>query len=292
MEKRESTWAARPLQTLFNVGTIGDLTDVQLLSRFATGHRERLRRLSPSWSSDMGPWCCGFVRSVLGTSHDVDDAFQATFLVLVRRRTRFGCESRLAPGCMPWHCVSQSRPSRQPRDAASVELPAVVLAHVSCEEGTSLEQASVLHEEVGRLPVKYRTPVVLCFLEGLTHEQAHRLWVRPWVQFGVDCRGRERPASYPAGPTRSCAFAGALAAIVSGKEASAAALSESLIRSVVSLLSERSVGGGAPCGSSLAGWAPDEDDDHGQVGETFAVCVFLGFVAIGLAATRTFSVLF
>ena len=30
----------------------------------------------------------------------------------------------------------------------------------------------MLHEEIGRLPDRYRTPVVLCYLEGLTHEEA------------------------------------------------------------------------------------------------------------------------
>jgi DNA-directed RNA polymerase specialized sigma24 family protein len=42
------------------------------------------------------------------------------------------------------------------------------------------EQTSVIQEEIGRLPEKYRAAVVLCNLEGLTHEMAaERLGLKP-----------------------------------------------------------------------------------------------------------------
>ena len=51
----------------------------------------------------------------------------------------------------------------------------------------------MLHEEIGRLPDRYRTPVVLCYLEGLSHEQVARQLGWPIGTVGVRLmRARER----------------------------------------------------------------------------------------------------
>ena len=88
----------RQLEALWATGTMTGLGDAQLLGRFVRGRdaagelafRELVRR--------HGPMVLGVCRQILRHSDDADDAFQATFLVLVRRRRRSGRASRSPHG--------------------------------------------------------------------------------------------------------------------------------------------------------------------------------------------------
>jgi Sigma-70 region 2 len=73
------------LQTLFSVGTLAGLTDGQLLERFTRGPNETLEAAFTALVEQHGPMVMGVRRAVLCNQHDVDDACQATFLILVRR---------------------------------------------------------------------------------------------------------------------------------------------------------------------------------------------------------------
>jgi RNA polymerase sigma factor (sigma-70 family) len=114
---------------------------------------------------------------VLRDPHDAEDAFQATFMVLVRRAGSLWVGDSLGP----WlHGVARriagvarsaaTRRRRHEKNAAE-RAPARRYEPVGECRG-DLEQA--LHEEIGRLPERYRIAVVHCLLEGLTHEQAAR----------------------------------------------------------------------------------------------------------------------
>ncbi len=112
-------------------------------------------------------------RRVLGDPHAAEDAFQATFLVLVRQagslrvrdslgpwlhgvatRTALKARTGAARRRTRWSGGSRGRRRRGPLDAGAEEL------------------GQILHREVARLPAKYRAPVVLCYFEGQTHDEA------------------------------------------------------------------------------------------------------------------------
>jgi RNA polymerase sigma factor (sigma-70 family) len=117
----------------------------------------------------------GVCRRVLGDHHAAEDAFQATFLVLVRRADSLARPDLVANWLYGVAC-RVARKARA-RAAAPAELPPQVVDMHPVEPETEAvwrDVRQVLDEEVQRLPEKYRLPVVLCYLEGQTNEQASR----------------------------------------------------------------------------------------------------------------------
>ena len=74
--------AVRELQTLLAVGSLGRLSDEQLLDRFA---EQREDAVFEAIVRRHGPMVWGVCRRVLRDHHDAEDAFQATFIVLARK---------------------------------------------------------------------------------------------------------------------------------------------------------------------------------------------------------------
>jgi RNA polymerase sigma factor (sigma-70 family) len=113
-------------------------------------------------------------RAALRDEHDAQDAFQATFLVLARRAPSLGVRDSLAP----WlHGVAVRTCAGQRAAAARRRKHEKGAAEAAAARGPGAEDdlASALDEEVRRLPPLYRAPVVLCHLEGRSHDQAARL---------------------------------------------------------------------------------------------------------------------
>jgi RNA polymerase sigma factor (sigma-70 family) len=147
-------------------------TDGRLLERFATRHDEAafvalMRR--------HGPMVLGVCRRVLFDSNDADDAFQATFLVLVRKAGSLGQPELLGN----WLYGVAYRTAVRVRDQAAArrrhERHAMQeFAAPPAEDVAWRELRSLLDEELNRLPERYRRPFVLCQLEGLTNEEAAR----------------------------------------------------------------------------------------------------------------------
>ncbi len=162
----------RHIHTLFNVGTVGGLTDGQLLDRFTTGTGEAAELAFAALVERHGPMVLRVCQSVVRQPHDAQDAFQATFLVLVRKASSIRNRDSLASWLHGVACriaasarVATARRQRHERRAAEQ-----AMTSVEAEDRDDL--ASVLHKELDRLPEKYRAPIVLCYLESLTHEQA------------------------------------------------------------------------------------------------------------------------
>lgn len=148
----------------------GESTDGHLLERFATqrepaAFEELLRR--------HGSLVLGVCRGVLRDAHDAEDAFQATFLVLLRRA---GALERRASVAGWLYTVAYHIALRQKAAAARrrtgegrVSEPASL---DPVEEAGAHELRPLLDEEISRLPEKYRAPILLCYLQGKTNDEA------------------------------------------------------------------------------------------------------------------------
>ena len=144
------------------------------------------------------------VRTFTMLHDDAHDAFQATFLVLARKARSVRRPESV--GC--WlHGVAQrisARTGSNPRDGEPTSGERARLTPDHSLDGDGCEIDPSLHEEVERLPEKCRAPIVLCYLESLTHEEAaaHLGWPVGTVR-GRLARARLAPhTAHPAGPGR------------------------------------------------------------------------------------------
>jgi RNA polymerase sigma factor (sigma-70 family) len=165
----------RQLRTLFNLGAIGELTDGQLLERFATQDGEAAELAFAALVERHGPMVLRVCRKALRDSNDVQDAFQATFLILVQKARSLWVRDSLGP----WlHRVAHRVATRARSSAAGrreyERRAAAARPTLVSERGDREDLEALLHEEIDRLPERYRVPVVLCDLQGLTHEKAAR----------------------------------------------------------------------------------------------------------------------
>jgi RNA polymerase sigma factor (sigma-70 family) len=164
----------RDLDVLFGVGTSAGLTDAQLLERFTQNRDDGARAAFAALVARHGPMVLRVCGATLQNLTDTEDAFQATFLILARK-----ARSIQEPGSVGSWLFGVAR-----RTAANARLSAIrrrrheqhwaALATRPPADEDRNHLGSELWDEVNRLPEKYRAPVVLCYLEGLTHDEAAR----------------------------------------------------------------------------------------------------------------------
>jgi len=140
-----------------------DQTDEELLKRFATHRDDRAFEVLMQRS---GPMVLGVCRRLLHDGHAAEDAFQATFMVLVRKAGSlsrpyllgnwlYGVAYRVAVKAR----ANAARRAAHERQAASMPKTE------STPDAGDRELRAVLDEEINHLPEKYRAPLVLCDLE-------------------------------------------------------------------------------------------------------------------------------
>ena len=163
------------MSRLFGMGTVGALTDLELLDRFVNGDVDGSERAFEVLVERHGAMVMNVCLGVLRDSHAAEDAFQATFVVLVRKARWLRREGSLGS----WLHGVALRTARKARvSAARRRTRELVMAHRSAvlldgrPDGNELEE--LLHEEIDRLPQAYRAAVVLCYLEGMSQEAAAR----------------------------------------------------------------------------------------------------------------------
>jgi RNA polymerase sigma factor (sigma-70 family) len=228
------------------------LGDAELLGRFLEGRDEAalaalVRR--------HGPMVWGVCRRLLG-HHDAEDAFQATFLVLVKKAA--AVVPRELVGNFLYGVAHQTALQAR-RTAARRRAREVQVTVMPEPEAVPPDQwpdvKPLLDQELGRLPDIYRTVVVLCDLEGRTRKEvARQLGVPPGTVAGRLARARALLAKRltERGVTLS---AGVLAAVLAQNVASAAvpnAVVSSTIQAARLLAAGRAAAGGAISGKVAA----------------------------------------
>jgi RNA polymerase sigma factor (sigma-70 family) len=224
------------------------LTDGQLLEQYVRHHDESAFE---ALLHRHGPMVLGVCRRVLGNEADAEDAFQATFLVLVRRAGSivprglvgnwlYGVahntarKARTMRGKRRMHPLHQTDPARtEPRADESLHLQAL------------------LDEELARLPADYRTVIVLCDLEGRTiRETAHRLG---WPQGTVAGRlARARALLAKRLKVRGAALPGGALAFVLAQQAASACVPRPLVVSTMQAAAAFAAGSMAAVPASVA----------------------------------------
>jgi RNA polymerase sigma factor (sigma-70 family) len=160
----------RQIGRLFAGGAVAGLGDAALLGRFVAGRDEEA---FAALVARHGPMVLAVCRGTLRDPADAEDAFQATFLALVRQARSVRTEESLGG----WlYRVARRIAARANFESARRRVREQADAKTSATmEGPSADRAfPELHDEIDRLPASYRRSVVLCYLEGRTHAEAAR----------------------------------------------------------------------------------------------------------------------
>jgi RNA polymerase sigma factor (sigma-70 family) len=119
----------------------------------------------------------GVCRRLLGDPHDADDAFQATFLLLVRKARQLRDADLLGPWL--YGVATRVASKARAREARRRRGLRALSFEVACDVSTNselLDVRPILDAELGKLSAKHRDILVMCLLEGLTAEEAsHQL---------------------------------------------------------------------------------------------------------------------
>lgn len=211
--------------------------DAHLLQRFAA-HRDEAAFEVLVWRH--GPMVLGVGRRVLRNLHDAEDVLQATFLALVRQARSIGRRESLGAWLhtVAYRIALRAREQRRKRTAEP-------LTDVEARTPRAKVLAlAMLDEELQRLPAKYRTPLVLSYLQGLSNREiAVELGCPIGTVFTRLARGRDmlRTRLLRRGVTLS---AGVLPAMLA-EPAPAATLSGKLVRTTVLAAIAFAAGSGA-----------------------------------------------
>jgi serpin B len=250
MAQNPLSTALRHIRRFLGARAGGESSDRVLLDRFTQQHDETA---FAALVERHGPMVLAVCRRLLENSHDADDAFQATFLVLVRKVGMIPWRESIGPWLhrVAHRVALKARANRGRRQASEKDsdLPVPDYREESPEEASRHEFRRVLDEELERLPARYRAPLVLCYLQGKTHEQAAEElgWKRGSMAYRLD-RGLELLRSRLTG--RGVALSGSLTGALLAEGAAAAsvplAMFDSTVQAATLVLAGEAAAGSIP----------------------------------------------
>jgi RNA polymerase sigma factor (sigma-70 family) len=209
-------------------GTDPELTDAQLLQAFVA---QKDQSAFAQLLQRHGPLVWGICRRVLHNADDADDAFQATFLVLARK-------ARLVrTSVADWLCrvacrVATNAKSRSAQRRSVEKQSAAMNKRSATLDGASQagwkELRPALDEELDRLPEKYRLPIVLCYMQRKTNDEAAAElgWTRGTIATRLS---RARDLLGARLSRRGVVLSGAVLAMLVSKQAATAAVPATLM---------------------------------------------------------------
>jgi RNA polymerase sigma factor (sigma-70 family) len=173
MEMGSAKGACRQIRTLYALGTLGSMTDAQLLALFLTHGGDEAEDAFSALVDRHGPMVLAVCRRMLKNTHDAEDAFQATFFILARRAASLARREKLAG----WlHGVAVRTASEARRRSARQhrrERRSIEMSNAKPTPSTDQDDIlPILDEELGRLPQRFRAALVACELEGKSRRQA------------------------------------------------------------------------------------------------------------------------
>src|SRR5262245_21181582 len=221
------------------------LTDGQLLESYI-GRRDEAALAA--LVRRHGPMVWGTVRRVLRNYHDAEDAFQATFLILVRKAASIASRELLAnwlygvaqQTALKARATAARRKGRE-RQVAEMPEPAAE------QQDLWRDLQPLLDEELSRLPDRYRSVIVLCDLEGKTRkEDAQQLRCPEGTIGGWLARARVKLAKRLA--QRGVVLSGGALAVVLSQSVASAGVPTSVVSSTIKAASLFAAGQAAATG--------------------------------------------
>jgi serpin B len=169
MQDHPKSSLVNQLRRLIGAPATVESGDGPLLRQFAEHHDEGAFALLVQRH---GPLVMRVCRQILNHADDADDAFQATFLILARKAGSIRSSEALPSWLyrVAYHVAGQAKVRAAHRRTR--ERQVAVSPQTDADPSALHDVWPLLHEEVNHLPAKYRTPVVLCYLDGKTNEQA------------------------------------------------------------------------------------------------------------------------
>jgi RNA polymerase sigma factor (sigma-70 family) len=194
--RKAPMYAGRQLERLFALGTAVGMTDTELLEQFVSGDGESAAHAFEVIVERHGAMVLRVCRVILQDAHAADDAFQATFMVLARKASQLRAGDLLGNwlhgvALRTAHKARTIAAHRKIRDGQAMNWRSATV-QVLPDDQSHADLQRILHEEINRLPHSYRSVIVVCYLEGLTHtEAAHRLQVAESTIRGRLARARK-----------------------------------------------------------------------------------------------------
>ncbi len=159
--------------SLFSDGVSTGLSDKELLERFAASRDSAGELAFATLVARHGPMVLSVCRRMLRDPHETEEAFQATFLILVRKRAGI----RIGASLGPWLYGVSVRVARRARNLASrrrwIDLDEAIAGPALAQApAADLDLRYAIDDFLADLPANYRSAIILCYQQGLTHEEA------------------------------------------------------------------------------------------------------------------------
>jgi len=156
---------------VFRDGVLTGLSDRQMLERFV---EQRDERAFEALLVRHGPMVFNVCRQLLRDQVDAEDAYQAVFLVLVQKARSVRVDHSLGPWLytVASRVAARARANRQRQKAREFSAGEERLDLPTSDSVDRHEIPRIVQEELSRLPERLRAPMILCYLQGMTHDRA------------------------------------------------------------------------------------------------------------------------